>query len=227
MRIYEILPLHEYIIFGGIEFDMQDFSSGKKIGTITTKKAGTFRVWVIENHFEIAFGACPCVLGDETKDQPNNPVCVLGFMKYGDNKLIIKNASTKKEYRAKGIAISLIHFVNKSLGNKIISDTELSYDGEAFINALVRSSEFDTKIFDNATGELFDLSDAGKIKDADGVDVIMPKDDNKSRERYNKNTGKGQRFFYIFEGIENGYPENLNINSIIHPYPNIRKDYLI
>jgi len=216
MKIHEIISLEEYIKIPDPGFLPFDMSKGEKIGLIGTS-AGPFGVWVFDTEFEIIFGAVKYKPGQDYSDDSQHPVCNLGFLHYGNKLLIAKNAWTEPKYQNKGIATSLMHFINKVQKYKILSDTKLSNQGERLINAMIQSNDFTSKIFDNVTGEIFDFSDIGNTKTTDGVTVISPKDDNKSDKRSDE-IKNGQRFFYIFEGIRNATYANNNPNSILQPY---------
>lgn len=175
----------------------------------------------IEDHV-VSYGA---VLRDISS---SGPKCTIGFqMMSGGNALMAKNAWTDPDYRKIGLASELMHFVNKldtTRGHQpIFSDIDISPDGEALWNSLVKSGKFSSRVHDFATHKTYDLSEI------DGVDVLNPKQDCLDDHVWNGKTG--QRFFYLLEtkkftGIDHegnvflceGSPSSHQPFPILQPY---------
>lgn len=157
--------------------------SGNPIGMISANGIVFFVLRVI-HETEIAYGAV-------LRDDPNEITCTLGFeiMSEG-NALIARNAWTHPEFRKMGLASELMHFVNKLDSDRgkqpILSDKEMSPDGEALWNSLIKSGKFSAKIHDLATHLTYEIGDC-----------VEPKHDNASDHLWNGTSG--QRYFYLLE----------------------------
>ena len=188
MRYNEIFD--EYQIIPNPKFTMPNFSKGKNVGNINTG-AGPLEVWKIIVNNEINYAAI------DPKKGPKKPVAYLGFI-VGTGLIMAKNALTNPAYKRKSIISELFLFVNQIEKHKILSDIQLTIEGEALWNSLIQSNKFNAKILYSPTSELFDLSDVGNAKTSDGEIVQSPKNDTFAGV-YDSNTGNGQRFFYLLE----------------------------
>jgi len=216
MRYKEIIG--EYQKVPPQQFRNLDFSDGKRVGKISTK-VGLFQVWVLENDIQIAYGVID--------SDPKNPIAVLGFRKFGDDVLMCKNAYTSPSFQRQGIVSELMYFVNKIIGNRILSDTQLTDDGEAVWKSLIKSSKFNTKIVYTPTEEVFDINDVGKKYTQDGTLVLSPIQDNESDDAFDDDTPNGQKFFYFLEGQYNPSSCSMNLmeGNILQPYRHTDCDF--
>ena len=182
--------LDEYQTIGSSPVINIDFTNGIDVGGIANNKL-QLRVWKLENGNELIFGAIH-----------NNPAKPLGYVLFqrmsGDAKVLIaKNAWVDPEYRRQAIQTELFQFVNKVEHFQILSDTQLTKEGEALWKSLTSSSSFNSNIVYVPTGELYSINDIGKKKTSDGFTVISPEDDCIQPDFWNGTIG--QRFFYILE----------------------------
>jgi len=192
MRYREIIG--EYQIIADPDFEMPDFTKGEAVGKIRTKLRGELQVWKMQDGDQIGYAAIRPKIG------PKKPLGYLGF-KVGKNLLMARAAYVDPKYQKKAIASELMLFVNDIEGHKILGDTLLTVGGEALWTSLIQSRRFDVKIFYQGRDgvELFDLSDVGQEQTHDGLTVISPKLDDKSRVIYSPKNPTGQRFFYFLE----------------------------
>jgi hypothetical protein len=176
MKWSEIIEnkIDEYQSISAMPLSNIDCSSGKFVGRIGIKALSSqLEIWKLDEDSEIVFGAI------DPSINPSDPVGYLGFSTMSGSKdiLIARAAFIKPAYRRKGIQSELFQFVNKVEGFKILSDTQLTPDGEALWNSLLKSPHFTSAIVYAPTGERFAVSDVGKMKTVDGFTIISPKDD--------------------------------------------------
>lgn len=219
MRISE---LTEYQLIPPQTFTSQDFSAGEKVGVVRTGM-GLLDIWKLEAAHEIAYGA----IG---QTGPADPFGQLVFQEMSGGALIARNAWTKPGCEGKGIQSELFLFVNKVEQKKILSDSQLTVDGEKLWNSMIGSGKFQISVAYIPTGEIFGIDNIGKAKTSDGHDVISPKDDNFHPEFYDSKTEDGQRFFYLMEGKNSfeflhegviyrfGVDRTKHIGDIVQPY---------
>ena len=112
--------------------------------------------------------------------------------------LYSKLAYINPEYQRRGILSETMLFVKKTTNKSILSDTHMSYAGEALWKSLEKSTFLDVKIVDLKTNVTFDKTDVGELL-PDETPAQLPEDDNQSNDYYNRSTRIGQRFFYMIE----------------------------
>jgi GNAT superfamily N-acetyltransferase len=191
MRLIEA-DLEEYQKIPPMPLGAPDFTPGGVVGTINTG-SGVLAVWKIEDGDAVGYGAVDPASG------PATPLGFLGFAKAG-SALVAKNAWTDPAHVRKGIQSELFLFVNKAEKFSIISDTQLTDDGEKLWQSLMKSLKFDSKIFYVPTRETFAVGEIGKSHTFDGSMVIDPVDDFFHGDFYDTGSNTGQCFFYLLEG---------------------------
>ena len=189
--------LWEYIEAAEQEFKIPSASTGKKIGQIKPRTWNGNQLFV----YQVKTDSYELYLVVDSSIGVDKPIGYLGFQRVGTNMLCADNAFIDPDFQKRGILSELMLFVKKKFNPEIISDTHLTVAGIALWNSLVASAFFNAKIADIKLSLSFDFSDIG-ITLSDGATLIDPKDDNKSYDFYDENTGKGQRFFYLLESPE-------------------------
>ena len=139
------------------------------------------------------------------------PVGLLALSGKTNPYTMAKNIYVPDQYKGKNIAAEMMLFVLKVMKLVLINDTHRSQMGINLWNKVAKN--FDQKIIDLKTKEIYDLPLGNNLMTEDGIEVIYPEEDNKSDHLYNEDAC-GQRFFYVLaDNTEELYEDYIKLAS--------------
>lgn len=172
-------------------------SNGAIVGSFETTE-GDWSVKGIQSGNELLYG----VLNEE-----QTKIIAFVILKIFKNLqwIMAVSAHAENEYKRRGIIGALVEFLVREKKLKILSDFELTTDGQNLWKHLILRSRVEKYIVNLSTEEIFDLDDVKNKKAKDGTTVENPFNDNKlPPKNISKIKKSEQRYVYLLEEFDIG-----------------------
>jgi hypothetical protein len=194
MKIKEVCgQINEWIQMDDTPFVMPPHRGSKKVGAIDIK-LGKYEVRRLDKpNYSYFF-----VIDKTTKKPIAFTLLKMMNAPYG----MPRNAySTIKN---QGIMTALFHFIVREQGIKLLSDFEMTRDGEKLWRSIIARRLLNVSIIDLIGGEQYSFDDVGLSKTTDGEIVRLPEKDDRPipTNITGDNADKKQRFMYLAEKFE-------------------------